>query len=71
MISAVVPVDVGFSWATVPQHWVAVRANAEPIIKLDLQRRINRCIPEVNAPKGRKFESGHLPDHFGDGFDDA
>jgi hypothetical protein len=70
VILTTVSVEFGFPWSTVPEHWIAMRTNAEPILETDPQSRVNRCVLEVNASERREFESSHLPDHVGDGFND-
>lgn len=64
------PMTAEFPWSAVPEHWIAMRANAEPILEANFRSRVNPCVLEVNASKGREFESSHLPDHVGDGLDD-
>ena len=70
MILTTVSVELGFPWSTIPARSITRRANAESIFKIGLQRRVNRCVLEVEASKGREFESSHLTDHIGDGLDD-
>jgi hypothetical protein len=69
-LTTTVPIEFGFPWATVPEHRIAMRADAKPIFETYLQSRVDRCVLEVNAPESRESESGHLPDHVGDDFDD-
>jgi hypothetical protein len=64
-----IPVELDFPWSTVPEHRITRGANAEPILKTDLQRRIDGCVLKVNASKSREFESSQLPDHVRDGVD--
>jgi hypothetical protein len=64
-----IPVELHFPWSTVPEHRITRGANTEPIVKIDLQHRIDGCVLEVNASKSREFESSHLPDHVRDGLD--
>jgi hypothetical protein len=65
-----VSVEFGFPWSAVPEHWIAIRTNAESTVEIDPQSRVDRCVLEVNASERREFESSHLPDHVGDGFYD-
>jgi hypothetical protein len=70
MILTTVSVEFGFPWSTIPARPITRRANAESISEIGLQRRVNRCVLEVEASKSREFESSHLTDHVGDGIDD-
>ena len=70
MILTIVSIEVGFPWSAVPEHWIAMTANVEPILEAKFRSRVNPCVLEVNVSKGREFESSHLPDHVGDGLDD-
>lgn len=44
--------------------------DAKSIFEVDLLTRIDWCVLEIDASKGREFESSHFADHVGDGFDD-
>jgi hypothetical protein len=70
VILTAVSVEFGFPWSAVPEHWIAIRTNAEFTVETDPQSRVDRCVLEVDASERREFESSHLADHVGDRFDD-
>ena len=48
-----------------------MRTDAKFILEVNLKTRIDRYVLEIDASKGREFESSHLADHVGDGFNES